>query len=122
MPMPLWWGHVNKRVFNPRELRNGKRPVIEHVGRSTGTTYKTPLDAEEVEGGYVFILVYGPESDWVQNIMASEKAQLTKDGVQMELTRPRLLKGSEAWPLLGKGTEQPKGLIKLDDFLFMENA
>lgn len=24
MPMPLWWGQINKRVFNPRGLRNGK--------------------------------------------------------------------------------------------------
>ena len=23
MPMPLWFGHVNKRVFNKRELNKG---------------------------------------------------------------------------------------------------
>ncbi|MCD2106479.1 hypothetical protein O4214_16775 [Rhodococcus erythropolis] len=56
MPMPRWWGHVNKRVFNPRAISSGKRPVLTHVGRTSGTTYRTPLDAYPVDGGYVFIL------------------------------------------------------------------
>src|SRR3546814_20160772 len=59
MPMPRWWGHVNKRVFNPRAISSGKWPVLTHVGRTSGTTYRTPLDAYPVKGGYVFILVYG---------------------------------------------------------------
>jgi hypothetical protein len=36
MPMPLWWGQVNKRLFNPRALENGKWKVINHLGRSSG--------------------------------------------------------------------------------------
>lgn len=119
MPMPLWWGHVNKRIFNPRELRKGERPVLEHIGRSSGRKFQTPLDAHKVEGGYVFILVYGPESDWVQNILSSGSAQLKKDGEQVHLTDPRLMKGTEAWPLLGADTDRPPGFMKVDDFLFM---
>lgn len=122
MPMPLWWGHVNKRIFNPRELKKGVRPVLEHVGRSSGVTYKTPLDAHEVEGGYMFILVYGPKSDWVQNIMASGAAVLTKDGESINLANPRVLGGSQAWPLLGVDIEKPPGFLKVDDFLFMEST
>ncbi len=45
MPMPLWFGQINKRVFNKMELKKGTRPVLTHVGRSSGTTYQTPLEA-----------------------------------------------------------------------------
>lgn len=51
MPVPEVAGQVNKRVFNPLELRLGVRPVLTHVGRTSGTTYRTPLDAHPVDGG-----------------------------------------------------------------------
>ncbi|MGI9610722.1 MAG: nitroreductase family deazaflavin-dependent oxidoreductase, partial [Acidimicrobiia bacterium] len=76
MPMPTWVAHINKRVFNKREIRKGKRPVITHVGRKSGTVFHTPLDAHQVEGGYVFILVYGSDSDWVRNVLAAGTATL----------------------------------------------
>lgn len=118
MPMPLWWGHINKRIFNPRELRKGDRPVIHHVGRTSGQEYQTPLDAHSVDGGFLFILVYGSQSDWVQNILTSGRARLTKDGEEFELTDPRILEGPEAWPMLGL-QEQPRSVLKLNEFLFM---
>ncbi len=71
MPMPLWFGQINKRVFNKMELKRGVRPVLTHVGRSSGKVYRTPLDAHPVDGGYLFILVYGSGSDWVQNALAA---------------------------------------------------
>lgn len=96
MPMPLRWGHINKRIFNPLELRRGKRPVIRHVGRSSGTTYRTPLDAHAVDGGYIFILVYGSGSDWVQNILAAGTATLEIDGGNVQLTSPRIVDADQA--------------------------
>ena len=63
MPMPLWFGKINKRLFNPGELRRGKRPVIEHVGRTSGKTYLTPLEVLEIDGGYIVVLVYGSGAD-----------------------------------------------------------
>jgi hypothetical protein len=52
MPYPRWLAKVNKRVFNPREVRKGERPVAIHVGRSSGTVHQTPLDAHHDEGSY----------------------------------------------------------------------
>jgi deazaflavin-dependent oxidoreductase (nitroreductase family) len=95
VPMPRWWTRINKRVFNPMELRRGVRPVLTHVGRSSGTTYRTPLDAHPVEGGYVFVLVYGSRSDWVRNTLAAGHARLTVDGQDVELTAPRVIAGPE---------------------------
>ena len=70
MPVPKWIAKVNKRVFNPREIRKGKRPVLIHTGRASGKTFYTPLDAHRVDDGYVFIVMYGADkSDWVKNIL-----------------------------------------------------
>lgn len=122
MPMPLWWGHINKRVFNPREIRKGKRPTLTHVGRSSGKTYVTPLDAHPIAGGYMFILVYGSKSDWVRNIMQAGTATLTRDGAQIELTTPRVVSRNVAEAELAEGTKIPSGLINVDEFLQMDIA
>ncbi len=122
MPMPLWWGHVNKRVFNPMEIKRGKRPTLTHVGRSSGRTYVTPLDAHPVDGGYLFILVYGSKSDWVQNILAAGVATLSRDGKSFELSNPRVISGDVAWPLLGEDVKPPPGFLKVNEFLQMDAA
>lgn len=122
MPMPLWWGHVNKRVFNPREIKKGERPTLTHVGRSSGKTHITPLDAHPVDGGYIFILVYGSRSDWVQNILAAGRATLTVAGKTIELDTPRVVSKEVAWPQLAADTKEPPGLLRVNEFLQMDLA
>lgn len=106
MPMPLWWGRVNKRIFNPRALENGRWKVLNHVGRISGNRYRTPLDAVEVDGTFVFILVYGSRADWVQNTMASGSATLETGDETIELVAPRLTPEETARPML-------RGLVRL---------
>jgi deazaflavin-dependent oxidoreductase (nitroreductase family) len=122
MPMPRWWTHINKRVFNPLELRRGVRPVLTHVGRSSGTIYRTPLDAHPVDGGYVFILVYGSGSDWVRNVMAARRAHLTIDGAALELTAPRLIAEDEAWRALDHRVKRPPRVLRITEYLRMDLA
>ena len=116
MPMPRWLGHVNKRVFNPPAIAGGKRPVLTHVGRTSGRTYRTPLDAHPVEGGYVFILVYGPGSDWVRNVLAAGSASLRVDGKDIPLTTPRLV-GQDALP---DDVSRPPKFLRIHDVLRMD--
>lgn len=118
MPMPRWWGHINKRVFNPRAIANGKWPVLTHVGRTSGTTYRTPLDAHPVAGGYVFVLVYGPRSDWALNVLAAGTASLRVDGKDIALTAPRLV-GADALP---DGVPRPPKPLRITTFLRMDLA
>ena len=123
MPIPRWVANVNKKVFNPREINKGVRPVLTHVGRTSGATYRTPLDAHAVDGGYVFIANYGPNSDWIRNILASGTASLRVDGQQVELTNPRLLARDEAWEQLASTSakEAPR-FLKVDDYLRMDTT
>jgi deazaflavin-dependent oxidoreductase (nitroreductase family) len=120
MPMPRWWGHVNKRVFNPRAIAGGKWPVLTHVGRTSGATYRTPLDAHPVDDGYLFILVYGSGSDWVQNTLKVGAAQLRIDGRDVALTTPRLVSEVEAFQALSDDVTRPPRLLRITEFLRMD--
>ncbi|GGS85210.1 hypothetical protein GCM10010176_031170 [Nonomuraea spiralis] len=120
MPMPRWWGHVNKKVFNPRAISGGKWPVLIHVGRISGATYRTPLDAHPVNGGYVFVLVYGSRSDWVQNVLAARGARLRVDGREVRLTAPRLVGTDEAFQALSDEVARPPKLLRITEFLRMD--
>jgi deazaflavin-dependent oxidoreductase (nitroreductase family) len=122
MPMPRWWGHVNKRLFNPRELKRGVRPVLTHVGRTSGKTYRTPLDAHRVDGGYLFILVYGSESDWVRNVLSAGHARLTIEGEGHDLTGPRLIDDDEAWEALPDTVKRPPRFLRITEYLRMDLA
>jgi hypothetical protein len=82
----------------------------------------TPLDAHPVDGGYIFILVYGSKSDWVQNIMASGSATLARNGEIIELANPRVISNDVAVPQLPEGTKVPGGLIAVNEFLQMDIA
>lgn len=120
MPMPKWWGHVNKRVFNPRAVAGGKWPVLTHVGRTSGATFHTPLDAHPVDGGYLFILVYGSRSDWVQNILKAGSARLRVDGQEFELAAPRIVGPDEAFQALSDAVARPPKVLRIREFLRMD--
>ena len=120
MPFPRWLAKVNRRVFNPIEIRRGVRPVLVHVGRSSGSTYRTPLDAHPVPDGYVFIPNYGPRSDWVRNVLAAGTADLAIDGEEIELGSPRMVRKGDVWALLPAGTKTPPGIKEGSELLRMD--
>jgi deazaflavin-dependent oxidoreductase (nitroreductase family) len=122
VPMPNWMRHVTKHVFNPPTIAAGKRPVLIHVGRTSGTTYQTPLDAHPVDGGYLFVLVYGGRSDWARNILAAGHARLRIDGTEVELTAPRLVGTEEADAALPDHVARPPKLLRITEFLRMDTV
>jgi len=120
MPMPRWLAQINKRVFNRIELKRDVRPVLIHTGRSSGTTYRTPLDAHPIDDGYLFIPMYGPLTDWVKNVMAAGTGKLRIDGREIELVSPRLVRKDVAWQLLTATTKTPPGISNETDLLLMD--
>lgn len=122
MPMPRWLAKINKRVFNPWELERGVRPALTHVGRTSGRTYRTPLDAHPVDGGYVFVLVYGSGADWVRNVLAAGRARLLVDGEEIDLTNPRLIDEAEASRTLPDTVRRPPGFLRITEYLRMDVA
>lgn len=117
MPVPKWVAKMNKRVTNPMQLKRGKWPVLTHEGRTSGATYHTPLEAHRIDSGYIFILVYGSDSDWVQNVLAAGTATLDIDNDTFELLNPRLVSKEDAWQLLPPETKEPPGFLRIDEYL-----
>jgi deazaflavin-dependent oxidoreductase (nitroreductase family) len=122
MPMPHWWAHINKRLFNPNALNSGKWDVITHVGRTSGETHRTPLAASEVDGTFIFIVVYGSKSDWVQNILAGGRATLETGAEVVDLVEPRLIPGETARSLIGDQVTLPPNFLKVNEYLQMDIA
>jgi deazaflavin-dependent oxidoreductase (nitroreductase family) len=119
MPYPRWLAKINKRMINPRQIRKGDYPVVSHVGRTSGRSYETPLDAYPTRTGYVLVARYGPESDWVRNIMAAETATLRIEGEEYALDTPRLVSQEDALDVL-ISEEPPGDFTKAEDFLLMD--
>ncbi len=119
MPYPRWLAKLNKRVFNPGQVRKGVYPVLTHVGRKSGTTYRTPLDAFQTTTGFVLVARYGLQSDWVRNVLKTGSATLRVAGQDHSLTAPRLAFQDQALAAL-VSTEPPKHFTKADHYILMD--
>lgn len=120
MPMPNWWRYLNKRVFNPVIRRTGLKPVLTHVGRVSGKTFRIPLDAHPVDGGYLFVLVYGSDTDWVRNTVAAGHARLALGDKTIELINPRIIDDPSG--LLSDDVKLPPAFLKVSQYLRMDLA
>jgi deazaflavin-dependent oxidoreductase (nitroreductase family) len=117
MPVPRWVAKVNKRFTNPQALKRGEWPVLTHVGRTSGATYRTPLEAHPIDDGYIFVLMYGSDSDWVQNVLAAGTATLDIGNDTFELVHPKLIPKEDAWQLLPAETKRPPGFLRVGEYL-----
>ncbi|UNB50140.1 nitroreductase family deazaflavin-dependent oxidoreductase [Mycolicibacterium sp. YH-1] len=86
---------VNKRVTNPIQPLWASRlrhmAVIEHRGRRSGTTYRTPVMVFVEGDELVVVLNYGVESDWIRNVAAAGTAGVLHRGRRYRLTNPRVI-------------------------------
>ena len=72
MPIPKSIATLNKHFINRIILLfAGWIPplaVIEHHGRVSGSSYRTPIMAFPSDGTCIFALTYGRDVDWVKNL------------------------------------------------------
>jgi deazaflavin-dependent oxidoreductase (nitroreductase family) len=64
--------------------------VVVHTGRKSGRQYRTPVNVFRRPDGYVVALTYGPDSEWVRNVLASGGCTLETEGHLVALTQPRI--------------------------------
>ncbi|MDQ3855973.1 MAG: nitroreductase family deazaflavin-dependent oxidoreductase [Chloroflexota bacterium] len=95
MPLSRNVARFNRRYLNRVALTvAGHLPgfaVVSHVGRRSGRTYRTPVNAFRADGGYIIALTYGAESDWVRNVLAAGWCELYTRGKRARLRDPRVL-------------------------------
>jgi deazaflavin-dependent oxidoreductase (nitroreductase family) len=94
MPIPRTVGRWNKAGLN--RLTRHVAPwmpglgLVIHRGRRSGRRYETPVNVFPAEDGYVFALTYGPDTDWVRNVLAAGGCELRTRGRTVRLVSPRL--------------------------------
>jgi deazaflavin-dependent oxidoreductase (nitroreductase family) len=96
MPIPRVVGQWNKAGLNRVTRRIAPwmpgLGVVVHRGRRTGSVYQTPVSVFAAEDGYVFALTYGPDTDWVKNVLAAGGCELRTRGRVIRLASPRLFR------------------------------
>jgi deazaflavin-dependent oxidoreductase (nitroreductase family) len=95
----------NKYLLNPvmRLLtgrKNGYVAAIGHTGRKSGKQYSMPVGAERTQDGFVIPLGYGPQVDWLQNVLAAGRATVSAKGETHDVTEPELIDAASALPML----------------------
>ncbi|MHC9291006.1 nitroreductase family deazaflavin-dependent oxidoreductase [Mycobacterium sp. LTG2003] len=100
MQLPQWLARFNRHVTNPiQRLWAGWAPtfgILEHVGRKSGTRYRTPLSVFGTDEGVAILLTYGPNRDWLKNITAAGEADMRRHGRTIRLADPRVVTKEEA--------------------------
>jgi deazaflavin-dependent oxidoreductase (nitroreductase family) len=107
MRVPRAVARFNRRVTNPLAVRfGGWAPLngtLEHVGRKSGKTYRTPLNIFETSDGFVIPIGYGLESHWVQNALAGGPLAIHKAGRSVPVADARIVSKADAEPLVTRG-------------------
>jgi deazaflavin-dependent oxidoreductase (nitroreductase family) len=75
MQLPQWLARFNRHFTNPiQRIWAGWAPtmgILEHVGRKSGKPYRTPLTVFSTDDGVAVLLTYGPNRDWLKNVMSA---------------------------------------------------
>ena len=94
MPIPRVVGQWNKAGLNKVTRRIAPwmpgLGVVVHRGRRSGIVYQTPVNVFTARDGYVLALTYGPDTDWVKNVLAAGGCELRTRGRTIQVTAPRL--------------------------------
>lgn len=116
----------HRRYTNRRMLRDAGEPgayaaLIRHVGRRSGKPYTTPIGAFPKGEGFLVLLPYGVDADWLRNVRAAGSAELRAEGRAHRVT-PHLVGRAEALPFLSAGHRAVVRLLGLVDFLVLRPA
>lgn len=112
---------VTNRILGPLASFVPGMGVIVHTGRTSGRQYRTPVLIFQRGDRYVIALTYGPETDWVRNVLAAGGCTLETRGHTVRLTRPRLFH-DEQRRLMPPLVRQALAVGKVFDFLELKTG
>jgi deazaflavin-dependent oxidoreductase (nitroreductase family) len=125
MPIPRIVGQWNKAGLN--RVTKHIAPwtpgfgVVVHRGRRSGREYQTPVNVFAAEDGYVLALTYGPDTDWVKNVLAAGGCELRTRGRVIRLVSPRLFH-DEARRAIRPLERQVLRVLGVAEFLSLKTA
>ncbi|MGB5794520.1 MAG: nitroreductase family deazaflavin-dependent oxidoreductase [Mycolicibacter algericus] len=104
MQLPQRLARFNRHVTNPiQRMWAGWAPsfgILEHVGRRSGKPYRTPLSVfstlDDGRPGVAILLTYGPDRDWLKNIIAAGGGRMRRHGKTFAVSNPQVVTKAEA--------------------------
>lgn len=118
---------MNRAVWNPRAMKTAGQPgayasVIQHVGRTSGTPYETPIGPFPTDEGFVIALPYGTTSDWLKNVLAAGSAVIIHDGSTYQVDHPEVIPSEVALRHLPTKEKRNIRMFRIDQFLQVRRA
>jgi deazaflavin-dependent oxidoreductase (nitroreductase family) len=118
---------LNRSLTNPRVLRaagtaGAQTSVIRHVGRASGRTYETPVDAIPARDGVLIALPYGTRADWVRNVLAAGTATIVSQGERFDVDQPIIAATAEVAEHIPARTRQTLRIFGVTECLHMRRA
>jgi deazaflavin-dependent oxidoreductase (nitroreductase family) len=118
---------MNRSVTNPRVMRTAgtsqtQTSFIEHVGRNTGRSYRTPIDVIESPTGLLIALPYGARADWLRNVQAAGSATVVTQGRRIGVGTPTIVATADVADLIPKRTMRMLRLFGVGQFLHLETS
>ena len=112
----------NRAVTNPLAMKTAGQAgataaSIEHVGRTSGTSYWTPIGPVVADDGFVIPLPYGLTPDWLKNVLAAGSAVIVYDGVTYEVSDPEIISSSIAFDYVPASEQRTLRAFAVDQFL-----
>lgn len=118
---------MNRAYMNPKQLQSAGTPgayagVLHHVGRKSGIRYETPLGFVSTDNGFAVLLPYGPNTDWMRNLIAAGSATVTHEGDDIEVHNPRVVPTTAMLESLPAGDRRFARLFGIKDCLVLDRT
>ena len=124
MPIPKEVAVFNKYVTNRFFLIfAGSIPpfaIVNHRGRNSSRSYRTPILAFPTKMGFVFALTYGRNVDWVKNLIASDGGILEYNKEEIPIREVRICKMDDVVEIFPFWIRLPLSIISIEDCVLVE--
>jgi deazaflavin-dependent oxidoreductase (nitroreductase family) len=125
VPIPKSVASFNKQVTNrvtgPFAGHLPGFAIVHHVGRVSGRAYRNPVNVFRHDDGYVFVLTYGADVDWVKNVEAAQGCEIETRGRTVRLVEPHRFT-DPARQAVPRVVRAILSVIDVDEFMSMRVA
>lgn len=124
MPLPRALARANKVGLNRLTRRVAPHApgfaLVEHRGRTSGRTYRTPVNVFVTAEGFAVALTYGRDAQWVRNVLAAGGAVIVSRGRSVPVGHPRVVHDTSR-SYAPRPVRAVLGLLDVEDFLVVES-
>ncbi|MDQ2683508.1 MAG: nitroreductase family deazaflavin-dependent oxidoreductase [Chloroflexota bacterium] len=122
MPLPRTVARLNRYALNPVMRRLTPHlpgfGLLHHTGRNSGRAYTTPINLFRHGDRVAIALTYGPDTEWVKNVLTAGGCTVVTRGKEIHLTAPELVH-DPAQPLIPAPIRPFLRLLKVEHTLIL---